>query len=154
MTWTGTYTPEEYTPTIGDLAALNSVATAKIDSNAVTLLTAAFTTGLTTKTSGSWQSVQSITFTANGSPVLINGGILALGATDTLYLMRIKRGATVVWTATAYFTALTAFTYGTASVALVDTPSAGSVTYDLEINPSTDSVYAYDRFLSALETKR
>ena len=133
----------------------SSVGTTAVAGNAITSTASAFSTSLQTVTSlTTWTSVQSVTFTATGQPVMIDLGLLALGATDTLYQMRLTRNGTAIWTGSSYLVALTAWSNGTSTFTIADTPSSGSVTYALEIKPATDSMYCYERYLNVLETKR
>lgn len=141
----------------GDLALLDTVGTAKIDANAVTLLTAAYTgTGVGISTADVWTECQTITFTANGSPVLINFAFAGFSATDFPgYHVRIQRNGTTIYESTAAFQAFTD-PYATTSLTIIDTPSSGSRTYDLDVKMLTGgtSLNVDDISLSALETKR
>jgi hypothetical protein len=170
VTWTGTYTPEQYTPTLGDLAALNSVGTVKIDANAVTNLTSAYTAAAYDASFGpylaaaTWNTVQTITLTTTGAPVVIKGGMNLFyndGNSSAICQIKIQKDG-VDWAGpfmlsspiigtSVYFTFL-------GTISLTDVPSAGSHTYTLQLYMTeSSSGYYYrvsDRYLEVLETKR
>lgn len=166
VTWTGTYTPEEYTPTFGDLAGLNSVATTNINANAVTNLTSAYTAAGATLTADTFTEVQTITFTATGAPVKVTFG-MNLFYTDDDYTnaichIKIKRNGSD-WAGPFLIPGPevnggpgVGFIF-MGSMCLTDTPSAGSVTYSLQVRAYMSGTHyytLYDRYLEALETKR
>jgi hypothetical protein len=167
VTWTGSYTPEQYTPTIGDLALLNTIATVKIDANAVTKLTSAYTAGNATLTANTFTEVQAITFTATGEPVKVTFG-MNLFYTDADYTnalchIRVRKngsdwaGPFVIPGPEVNGGPDLGFMF-MGSLCLTDTPSAGSTTYSLQVKAymSGSGYYytLYDRYLEALETKR
>jgi hypothetical protein len=167
------------TQNLGALADLNSVGAAQIDSAAVTaakLGTSAvetakinaaavtnsldvFTASVQTLTT-SVQNVQGLTFTTTGNRLIVDfrfylniwhpsGG----GETCTLVL---KRDSTTIWSIALAATG-DDFLFGWQSVAVPDTPAAGSYTYQLtaQLTAGTGSVMTTEsRFMSVTEYKR
>lgn len=155
VTWSAS-SSEIYTPTLGDIAALNAINTVHINANQVTNLTSAYTAGATfvTGVSNPWVTIQTITFTATGAPCLLLFGFDASAAVANNVDVKITRGGTSVYAADTllYYVGDTLF-----AGSIVDTPSSGSVTYLLEARVSTAGIYGFDAkntSLSALETKR
>lgn len=157
VTWSAS-SSEQYTPTLGDLAALNSVATAKIDTNAVTNLTSAFTGNTSVSATSTWTQVQTVTFTSTGAPNLINFSFMGGASGSPLvcsYQIRLKRSGTVIWTNQLALQATTDI-QGAMALQLIDTPSSGSVTYSMEVINTIGggTLEVNDCALSVLETKR
>jgi hypothetical protein len=161
VTWSGSYTPEQYTPTLGDLAALNAINTIHINANQVTNLTSAFTGSAATATSTTWVTMQTVTFTSTGAENLITFSGYATAPTPdpslggTAFNMRLTRNGTTIWTGTVPYYALQNISWF-AGITFIDTPSAGSVTYNLDAQTTGagGTVSFNDRSLSVLETKR
>jgi hypothetical protein len=133
----------------------NAVDTINIVSAAVTDVTSAYTAATVVISAGTWTTVQSITVTTTGEPLLIkstahantNAGVPNFAS----HQVRIQRDGTTIYgpvTPTAYVMA-----DGFVAVALLDTPSAGTYTYTLDLFPS-HGCGVDGRYLEALETKR
>jgi hypothetical protein len=160
VTWSAS-SSEQYTPTLGDLAALNAVNTIHINSNQVTLLTSAYTQGAATFSASTWTAVQTVTFTATGAPCAIKAGAnIFINSTQSnvFTTLRVRRGSTNISGDIVLGVVDVKVTNFTGTVCFTDTPSAGSVTYTLEIlqdQPSSDpQTQVTNRYLEALETKR
>lgn len=155
--------------TAGDLAFLDTVAAAQIDTSAVETVkigAAAVTNALDVFTASSQtlttsvQNCQGMVFTTTGNRLVIDfrfylniwhpaGG----GETCTLVL---KRDATTIWSIALDATG-DDFLFGWQSVAVPDTPAAGSYTYQLttQLTAGTGAVMtAESRFMSITEYKR
>ena len=138
----------------GTVATLSSIATGNINSNAVTQTTGAYTQAAVT-TSGT-TTVQTITFTATGGPCVINFGASLVsnnGGSDvaTMSVVRVQGASTTVWTSGT----TTFLQGGSCASSLIDTPAAGSVTYNLTTASSTGTFPTVsNRTLSAVELKR
>ena len=138
----------------GTVATLSSIATGNINSNAVTQTTGAYTQAAVT-TSGT-TTVQTITFTATGGPCVVNFGASLVsnnGGTDvaTMSVVRVQGASTTVWTSGT----TTFLQGGSCASSLIDTPAAGSVTYNLTTASSTGTFPTVsNRTLSAVELKR
>lgn len=133
----------------------NAVDTINIVSAAVTDVTSAYTAATVVISAGTWTTVQSITVTTTGEPLLVkstahantNAGVPNFAS----HQVRIQRDGTTIYgpvTPTAYVMA-----DGFVAVALLDTPSAGTYTYTLDLFPS-HGCGVDGRYLEALETKR
>lgn len=166
VTWSGTYTPEQYTPTLGDLAGLNSVATVNINANAVTNLTSAYTQAAASFPAATWTTIQTITFTATGAPVAIKAALILYYSTTGAAGagIRITRNGTditgvinpgVIYA--DYMGIPTSVCFFTGTISITDTPASGSVTYNLDFNSNLSSAggaNVTNRYIEALETKR
>jgi hypothetical protein len=134
----------------------NVVATNNINANAVTLTTSAFTNAEFRNTAGTtWQDVQTITITTNGSQVYIaSAGVVLYGfwidgenSGSITPEFRLVRDTTVLMN-------------GLVSMSYSDTPTAATYTYRLQCksDPVSGSVLQYggasNRSLFAIETKR
>lgn len=135
----------------------DAITTVKITDDAATVTASAFTAGAITVNSTSDTTIQSVTYTSNGSPVQIvffgffqqTGGSPA--ATGTL---KIKRGSTEISTAPTVAGGLDG---GPRNIEAIDTPSAGSVTYNVTLNDdgtSSGDFSVTNRSLWIIETKR
>lgn len=133
------------------------VTTIKIGTGAVTGVSAAYTSGSTSVGSGSWTTVQDVYLTTTGEVVFCIGtarmnlsGFIMTGlpisggggTTSAPCLMRIRRdGSTVVCE-------------GIFSTSGLDTPSAGSVHYELQVFNNSGTANFESRSLLAEEIKR
>jgi Putative phage tail protein len=138
----------------GALATLGSIATGNINSNAVTQTTGAYTQASFGFFSGT-NTVQTITYTATGGPCVIAFGCAmdgnGTGGSSTVTINRVQGATTSVFVATLDVGAAN----GTfASSTLIDTPAAGSVTYNFIINNGANTMGVSNRSLSAVELKR
>lgn len=147
---------------IGNLA----VGTLQIADQAVTFPVSAYTAALSTAGSpGTWTTVQSVTITTTGAPVLVIAGLSLLynaansgGGSD----IRIRRGSTTLSSMTLssmskVATAIADDLFGCEDVvtfpAYKDTPSAGTYTYTLEVFNS-NSARASERSMVCMEVKK
>lgn len=142
----------------GVIGAL-AVDTLQIADQAVTIPTAAYTSG-GTSVGGSFSTVQSITVNSTGAPILLTGSLsMASSLVSTLGAgaVRLTRGATVVsasYTVPRGFVSVTDYEVrGTVAFQLVDTPGAGTFTYNLQASCSVSAIVTA-RSLSALEVKK
>lgn len=137
--------------TLGD----NAVDTINIVSAAVTDVTSAYTAATVVLGAGTWTTVQSITVTTTGEPLLIkstahantNAGVPNFAS----HQVRIQRDGTTIYgpvAPTAYV-----MCDGFVAVSFLDTPAAGTYTYTLQLFPS-HGCGVDGRYLEALETKR
>ena len=164
----------------------NLIATDNINTNAVTISTGAYTTGSANlPLNGGSTTLQSLSYTSNGSPVYIAftavisyyAVLRSPGSGGTYYPFRqswqilLYRNSTLILTNFAFALIapdLTASITGSYPLAISfsDTPSSGSVTYDVVIQETTNSgqtgyngaggnyYYVYNRNLFTLETKK
>lgn len=133
----------------------NAVNTINIVSAAVTDVTSAYTAATVVLGAGAWTTVQSITVVTTGEPLLIkstahantNAGAGNFGS----HQVRIQRDGTTIYgpvTPTAFV-----MCDGFVAVSILDTPTAGTYTYTLQLFPS-HGCGVDGRYLEALETKR
>lgn len=144
---------------LGDLALKNTTATADIDTNAVTSSLDVYTASALTL-DATVKNVQGLYFTTTGGRVIVDfrfyldiwhpaGG----GETCTLVL---KRDATTIWTFSIAATG-DDFAFGWQSVAVPDTPAAGTYLYQLtaQLADGTGTTRtAASRFMTVTEYKR
>lgn len=140
------------TAKIDDLA----VSTLKIEDNAVTIPTSAYTAGSVSCTASTWVTIQSVSFTSTGQPVFINFSFLfdidsVGGATN--FDIRLQRNGSTIWSMTGIRNFDSGGGANVRAGAVGDLPSAGSVTYNLEVN-SLATHNASARSLLALECKK
>lgn len=144
---------------LGDLAVLDKVDTVDIESVAVTNAVDVFTAGSLTLTT-SVQTVQSASFTTTGNRLIVDFRFYLniwhpAGGGQTC-AMELKRDSTVIWSITLSATG-DDFLFGWQSVAVPDTPSAGTYTYTLTavLSAGTGTTQtAESRFMSVTEYKR
>lgn len=163
-----TTTAQVITNTLAD----GSVTTAKITDNAITVPTSAFSAGDVTVPGApgggptTETTVQSLTFTTTGEPVIITfqassindkiptGG---LGDVPDFFTVRLKRGSTELleYTSALHF-GQEIYNYPIKLVYEDTPPSAGSVTYTVTYqmsSPSADTT-VFDRILWSIESKK
>ena len=133
----------------------NAVNTINIVNAAVTDVTSAYTAASVVLAAGGWATVQTITVTTTGEPLLIKSTAHAntnAGAGNfASHQVRIQRDGTTIYGPVAP----TAFVMcdGFVAVSIIDTPAAGTYTYTLQLLPS-HGCGVDGRYLEALETKR
>jgi len=135
-----------------------NVSTLKIANNAVSLMVAAFTAGsLTFDDDYSWHEAQTITLTTTGAPVMLIAAVQWKNIGDNGCNIRVQRDDSTTVYSTNMFSA--AQLGNPFCVALLDEPSAGEHTYDLDLattNVSVGDEYLYfkNRSLVAKEVKK
>lgn len=134
------------------------VDTLNIQNQAVTIPSSAFTSsasGVSTGT-GDPETIQSLSFTSSGAPVIVSTSFLYSGNTTggKGVSVKIYRGGTEVYDSGNTYVAGTNETPFSASI--VDNPPAGTVTYSVTITKlqGTGGVLASARSLYTLEAKR
>lgn len=143
----------------GGGVATNQVSNASIVNNAVTDVTASYTSGTINAVANTFVTAQSATITANGAPININATLLQKiqiygGVLDEI---RITRNGTAIFTAQlpAYPSAFGDIHGGLWSFTIYDNPSPGSTTYILEFKQSTNGANVIsNRQLSLLQVKK
>ena len=143
----------------GALATRNDVGSAQITANAVSLVTAATTAASTP--AGAWNVVQSISFTSSAAPVVVTFSLLSLIDADPYgsasHSVRLKRNGSVIYSADPCHYTVGIQSRQIISGTIVDTPSAGTVTYTLEAAISGSSISQNQvslRTITATELKR
>lgn len=146
---------------IDDLA----VSTLKLQGQAVTIPSSAYTSGSIDMSSGFWINVQTLTWFSTGAPVFLVVGFGVAG-TDPLTRLgtasvRLRRNGGEIYNAalpnymyTNSGGAAFAYVAGLYGLPLMDTPSYGWNTYDLEVLCSNSAVDINQRAIVALEVKR
>jgi hypothetical protein len=155
----------------GKIANL-SVSTLKIQDQAVTIPVSAYSGGTIALTTEGPIEVQSVTFVSTGAPVVINMSVSLTFIGDPnlasfgarayrMSLVRIKNTAsTILITEIGRLTKLNTFYdssgMGASAISFRDTPGAGTVTYSLRIQQSTNPfpVNIASRSLTCLEVKK
>lgn len=129
-----------------------AIITSKVADNAISNIVSAFTAGAVFVSSVTPVTLQTITITATGKPILLRGFVVF--STDATWTpggvtVTIKRNGTSI---------LSYEVVGPTSCTptIIDTPSAGSVTYVIEAKATnlTPSVSASNRELDAMEVKK
>ena len=135
----------------------NVVATANINANAVTNPVSAYTSGNITLTTGSYQTIQSVSVTAATTTSFnVTASFLLTDSLKQSFLyIQIVRGSTVIYQSSA-LTEVTASTQQPppVTVAIQDTVSAGTYTYYLNIYVQGLGKIFGNRFLGLLGTMR
>ncbi len=141
----------------------SKVRTESIVANAVTQAATAYTAGTTGQTAvgDGYVVQQTLTITATGAPLLIFASLLAIAGADPggycSQAVRIRRGSTTLYSVAEFNRTTGADTYQAWSTQIVDTPSAGSVTYTIETTFSGSDISRDEysnRSLAILEVKK
>lgn len=146
----------QYLTGFGNLASLSSVDTGNINARAVTAVTAAFTSGAINGSYTDVISTQTIGYICTGQPIIISASYNFQSSNDystgygpaTMGLYRVQNGITTpIYPDTSQINSV--------SFAVVDTPQAGTVYYQLIMKANSNSLNtATLRSLYALELKR
>jgi hypothetical protein len=125
-----------------------NVTTAKIGNLAVTNIASVYTAeAISAGTSGTWTEIQSVSITTAGGNVIIQAsGCVRIVA----FSIRVRRGATVIATLPSTFKTGAGFF----SFQIVDTPTAGTYAYEIDIDPSGSGGDVQGRALVLLERKK
>jgi len=136
------------TAKIADLA----VETLKIKDNAVTIPTSVYTAG-SISFQLSWTTIQTLTITTSGSPLLIGFSFVGVPISGMRLGCRILRDATVLVSFGPV--ALWASTYQPVAFIYADTPAAETYTYTVQCNEmNNDAAAAANRSMYIIETKK
>jgi hypothetical protein len=141
----------------GDEIASGAVDTDELAAGAVTLQDDDFTAaGQATQVSDE-TTMATATITSVGGRVRIHASFMfTAGTTGDTFTIRIKRGATVIWSDT-YVTTSASTTNTSFAAILGDTPTAGSRTYTLTVqrtSGSTDTLTTTNASIFVVELKR
>jgi hypothetical protein len=136
----------------GALATLNSADTQQITINAVTNSISAFSSSNVSLLSISYATLQTVTITASAGDIvdiIANFAAEFAGGSNTVIYVRVSRGATILFTTSAW-------TPQYVGTAFSDTPGAGTFTYTLSAACAGVgvTVNCTNRYLRALLTKR
>jgi hypothetical protein len=125
-----------------------NVTTAKIGNLAVTNIASVYTAeAISAGTSGTWTEIQSVSITTAGGNVIIQAsGCVRIVA----FSIRVRRGSTVIATLPSTFKTGAGFF----SFQIVDTPTAGTYAYEIDIDPSGSGGDVQGRALVLLERKK
>lgn len=141
------------------LITSNKVTTGAIQSNSVTVPLNSYTVAATNVGSSSYVTVQSVSITATGSPVVIWASFFAFyyatsGAPSIEY--RLVRNGTQIYGPILVNQLQSVFIDGSFMMNLLDTPSAGSTTYQIQVRDVNNSNIGSitNRAITILEAKR
>ena len=143
--------------TIGTAKIIDlAVQTIKVADNAITIPTTAYTSG-SIAVGTSWVTVQTVTFTSTGNPVLVLGCYVPhfnIGG-NTQVQCRIRRDTTTIWQTGAVGMTVYYDIDQIHSPHVSETPSAGSRTYIMQVLCTTAANFSVSqRSLTALEVKK
>lgn len=140
--------------TEGKIADLQ-VTTLKIGNNAVSIPTGAYTTGiLAIATGGTYTTVQTVSLTSTGAPIMVIGSMTLLSSGSTHRgVIRVRvNSSTIIYNGEQDIDAGGSSNF---SFAVQTTPGAGSVTITMEVTSATgNGQSAAYRSLVAIETKK
>lgn len=135
-------------------AAVNAVDTINVAGNAITIPVSAYTAGQIT--SNGWVTIQSATLIATGQPVQIGVAFSHDGngssASDT-FGVRVRRDTTDIYSVSGLKTT-TNTQKEVFAATLSDTPAAGSHTYYLQVDFTSNYPRCSNRSVTLLETKK
>lgn len=131
-----------------------AVDTLQVANNAITIPLSAYTAGDASLTSGSAQSVQSLTINSTGAPIQVHSYVV-LYKSGTLnsasVTVDLRRDGSTIYT---YNTQIFQFYENPIIFSFADTPGAGSHTYEIYVTAGASSWVARKRFIGLLETKK
>jgi hypothetical protein len=141
-------------PIVVSAAGAVSVNTEGLAANAATVPSSAYTAGYIAVDNGSFKTMQSVAVTAIGASFLISGNISfqEQNVSDSTAQIRILRGATDLGTI-GDVTLIRNTLVGCSGI-IMDTPAAGSYTYYLQAQVTTDYVTGGKRSLNVIQFKR